>query len=112
GLRAADLGVQGLFFQDDLETPVTGIEQLLAFHAGSDGLVEVIGQVMEADEAAQDPRSVLGGLEQAGDQDRLIDTELAGALVGGGSWPPRGAPNRPGPARPFPGAACPAVCPR
>jgi len=39
---------------------------------------------VEADEAAQDPGGVLGGQEQAGDQDRLVDPEQPGALIGGG----------------------------
>src|SRR6266566_3466042 len=71
----ADVGVKCLFPQQDMEAPVTLVEEPLAFHAGRDSAVEIISYLMELDAEAHDFPCILRGLEHAIDNRGVIGTE-------------------------------------
>ena len=102
-LGGAEPGPQRLLLQDDGEPLAGRVEDSLAFHAGGDGGVKVVGGVQETDPERQHGGAVGGGLEQAGDDVVLVDPERAGPLVQRYGVAPGRVSCRRGPAAGIPG---------
>src|SRR5262249_39732126 len=72
---SANVGAECLFSQQDMEVPVTLVEEPLAFHTGRDSAVKIISYLMELDAEAHDFPCILGCLEHAVDDRGVISTE-------------------------------------
>lgn len=53
-LGVTDAGTQGLLFEDYKEASVACVEELLTFQACREGLVEVVGDLLQLDSVSDD----------------------------------------------------------
>src|SRR6266511_3689469 len=81
--RGAAAGVQHLFAEDDCDALGRVERDGGAFGPHGDGGIGVVGGVEEFVPEREHPLDVRLGLEDAGQDDRLVDAEMGGAPVGG-----------------------------
>lgn len=82
----ADCGVERLLGDEEVKPVVAAVEDLLAFHAGGDSGIEIVGDLVEVDDAAHDGGGVLNRVENPWHEDGLVPAHHSGAcfdLLGG-----------------------------
>jgi hypothetical protein len=79
--RFTDASTQGLFLQNHKEASISGVEDPLTLYARREGLIQVVGDLIELDSVSDDGRRILRRLEQSRHQTGLVDPEQPGPLI-------------------------------